>query len=79
MTDETVHARLKRARKMHYPSAAKAADGIGVPRPTYYNYEAGHRHLDYEAMTKVVTAFGISAHWLLTGRHWHPPAPPRRP
>ncbi|WP_448031514.1 XRE family transcriptional regulator [Bradyrhizobium liaoningense] len=62
------HERLAKARKeAGYPSAAAAAEALGIPLATYYGHENGARGFDKMAET-YARKFKVPLEWLLTGK-----------
>lgn len=70
MRDESIRReigeRLKRARRSRRQSQQDFAAGIGMPLPSYRDYEGGKRVPGGEALRRFARA-GIDTHWLLTG------------
>lgn len=72
MRDESIRReigeRLKRARRTRRQSQQDFAGGIGMPLPSYRDYEGGKRVPGGEALRRFARA-GIDTHWLLTGEY----------
>lgn len=70
MRDESIRReigeRLKRARRTRRQSQQDFAGDIGMPLPSYRDYEGGKRVPGGEALRRFARA-GIDTHWLLTG------------
>lgn len=58
--------RLKRARRSRRQNQMDFAGEIGMPLPSYRDYEGGKRVPGGEALRRFARA-GIDTHWLLTG------------
>lgn len=70
MRDESIRReigeRLKQARKMRGRSQRGFAEDVGMPLPSYRDYEGGKRVPGGEAL-RCFARSGIDTHWLLTG------------
>lgn len=70
MRDESIRReigeRLKQARKIRRRSQRGFADDVGMPLPSYRDYEGGKRVPGGEALRRFARS-GIDMHWLLTG------------
>ena len=65
---ESPNERLKFARlRAGFTTAAKAADAMGIPRPTYMGHENGHRGFPAKRAPQYGRKFKVSAEWLLYG------------
>jgi phage repressor protein C with HTH and peptisase S24 domain len=67
LPDQEMARRLVRARKTKFEEAADAARALGIPEPTYYGHENGHRGFKGRA-AEYARRFKVSLEWLLTGR-----------
>lgn len=67
--------RLRQAREERGWSQQQLADRVGIARVTITMYEAGEREPDFETLTKLAQALGVTTDYLL-GRtdNPHPPA-----
>ncbi|MCP1832788.1 helix-turn-helix transcriptional regulator [Bradyrhizobium sp. USDA 4545] len=64
-----MHQRLAAARKdAGYPTAAAAAEALGVKQPTYLGHENGSRGFKKANAELYARKFGVSLEWLLTGK-----------
>jgi DNA-binding XRE family transcriptional regulator len=61
------HERLQQARREFGFTAAEAAKALGVPEPTYFGHENGHRGIS-RAARRYAEFFKVSLDWLLTGK-----------
>lgn len=62
------HKRLQQARALAgYENPTKAADAMGVAKPTYYGHENGSRGF-LDDVEKYAKFFRVSYEWLSTGR-----------
>jgi SOS-response transcriptional repressor LexA len=67
-TDQEIGERLKAAREhAGYKSAAKAAEALGVPYPTYAGHENGSRGFG-DSLTRYAQFFRVSIDWLLRAK-----------
>lgn len=63
----TVAERLTEARSSRFASASQAAIALGIPVPTYAQYENGTRAFSRHA-ERFANFFRVNVEWLLTGR-----------
>lgn len=68
MTRGTIAERLKIARARRFRNPAEAARAMGVPEPTYYGHENGHRIPERDTVLKYAAFFHVPVDWLLTGK-----------
>lgn len=59
--------RLKEARKRAFPSAAAAAEALGINPVTVRAHENGQNGFPIETASAYAETFGVSLDWLLTG------------
>lgn len=51
---------LKRARRERHISTARAAEMLGVAKPTLWRYEAGEAPMKVDTLFKLLNAYGVS-------------------
>jgi phage repressor protein C with HTH and peptisase S24 domain len=68
----TPGSRLKEARLAKYPSAAKAAEALGMKTSSYAAHENGQNGFDADHALRYARKFKVSAAWLLTGEESDP-------
>lgn len=61
------HERLRSIRKQRYPSAATAAEAMGVSPATLTHHENGTRGIPKQTIERYARFFGVTASWLLFG------------
>ena len=66
MRDTDIAERLRRTRQRRGRSQRGFAEDIGMPLPSYRDYEGGKRVPGGEALRRFARA-GVDTHWLLTG------------
>lgn len=74
-----VGARLTEVRKARGLDRKTAADALGIPLPTYGQYENGTRPIGKDRAKQIADFFGRSVEWLLFGREPRVPAQLRPP
>lgn len=67
--DQTIAARLRRARELNdYETASEAADQMDVPVSTYLAHENGTSGFALETAGRYARFFGVRIEWLLFGK-----------
>lgn len=63
-----IAARLKQARQVIFPSAAAAADALGMNPVTLRTHEAGTRGISFQDLDRYARRYGVSFEWLVQGK-----------
>ena len=66
----TLGQRMRSLRKMSFTSADKAANLLGITKPTLYSYEKDVREPQARTIIGMCELYGCSADYLLTGKEW---------
>jgi hypothetical protein len=73
-----IAARLKQARQAVFPSAAAAAEALGMNAVTLRTHEAGTRGVSFPDLDRYARRYGVSFEWLVQGKgEREPQAEPR--